>query len=97
MTRLGKILPFGRFFCLWQKNFQEFIYYWANFWAKFYLHWANFFPSLFTIGQIFSESWVNFFSNRLVTLSGSHEQLSEQSVPARFAPGQIIECIIQPG
>ena len=58
----------ANFFCLGRNFFQEFIYYWAIFWAKFYLLWANFFPSLFTIGRIFSEIWANFFSNRLVTL-----------------------------
>ena len=70
MTRLGKISPFGWIFLPWAKFFQELIYYWAISWAKFYLLWANFFPSLFTIGQIFSEIWANFFSNCLVTLPG---------------------------
>ena len=62
----------ANFFCLGRNFFQEFIYYWAIFWAKFYLLWANFFPSLFTIGRIFSEIWANFFSNRLVTLLSEH-------------------------
>ena len=70
MTKLGKILPFGRFFSLGRNLFQELNYYWAIFWAKFYLLRAIFFQVYLLLGDFFRHLG-EFFSNRLVTLHPS--------------------------
>ena len=61
VTKLGKILPFGRFFSLGAKFISGVNLLLGDFLGKILFTLGDFFPSLFTIGRFFSDIWANFF------------------------------------